>query len=94
MLKKKAERAPFYASLGVSLAILITGLGFATVDYQGRRLSLGDSTPPVDVVSLPNGGTGVHIKLMGIDRDFDITGFKAVWDFVCDFACLPRDSAR
>ena len=87
---KREERAVFLLSMGVALMVLILLLGFATVDFQGRRISLGDSTPPLQVFSLPEGGTGLEIKLMGMDKQFDITTIKKVWDMLLDFACIPR----
>lgn len=84
---------PFFAALGVTLAALIFLLGCVTVDYQGRRLSLGDSTPPVSAVALPGDRRGVRVKALGVDCTLDLTPVFQAWDLLWDFACLPRDSA-
>ncbi len=80
----------FLCSLGVSMFFLLTALGLATVDYQGRRLSFGDSTPPIHVEDKPGGGAELEIKLLGLDKRVDVTKLDEFWDFLCDFGCIPH----
>ncbi len=83
-------RRTFLFSLGASLFLLITVLGIATVDYQGRRLSFGDDTLPLHVEDRPGGGTDLEVKLLGIDKRVDITKIDEFWNFLLDFGCIPH----
>ncbi len=80
----------FLFSLGLSLFLLLTVLGIVTVDYQGRRLSFGDSTPPFCVTDKPGGGTELEIRLLGTETELDITKFDEFLKFLCDFGCIPH----
>lgn len=80
----------FWISFGITLAVVILILGVFTVDYQGRRISLGDSVPPFFLYAKEDGGTGLEVKLLGMDKQFDVTALKALWELVWDFLCLPR----
>ena len=86
----KEDRKTFWISLGVTLAVLILVLGVIAVDYQGRRISLGDSTPPFFVFPKEDGGTGLEVKLLGMDKQFDVSKLKNFWELAWDFFCLPR----
>ena len=44
---KHTKRRAFFLALGISLFLFITAVGFVVVDYQGRRLSFGESQPPL-----------------------------------------------
>ena len=88
-MKKKEDRATFFLSLGVTLAVLITTLGCITVDYHGRRLNLGDAAPPVHFVALPEDRTQMEVKLFGLDKTLDVTGLAHAWEIFKDFLCLP-----
>lgn len=88
---KKQGLRPFWVSLGVTLFLLLTIAGFVTVDYQGRRLSFGDDDPPVHRVELPGGGTGLEIKLLGLEKQVDVTEIDKFWKLVLDFSCIPHN---
>lgn len=91
MKKKGSEgRRAFLCSLGVTLSLLILGAGIVTVDYQGRRLSFGDADPPVAVLDKPGGGAELEIKLLGMEKQVDITELDEFWDFLRDFGCIPH----
>ena len=87
------EKKIFWLSLGITLAVVILVLGIFTVDYQGRRISLGDSTPPLFLYAKEDGGTGLEVKLLGMDKHFDVTELKELWELAWDFFCLPRTPA-
>ena len=59
------------------------------VDYQGRRLSFGDTVPPLslDRQSAP---PRLHVKVFGAEADFDATSLDRAIDFICDFGCIPH----
>ena len=52
---KHTKRRAFFLALGISLFLFITAVGFVVVDYQGRRLSFGESQPPLWLRRLPGG---------------------------------------
>lgn len=84
----RPERRTFWFSLAVALFVFITAAGLITVDYQGRKLSFGDTAPPF---ALDRQGTPtLHVKTMGVDTTLDATGLERLLDFFCDFACLPH----
>lgn len=88
--RDRAGRQVFLFSLGLSLFLLLTALGIVTVDYQGRRLSFGDNTPPFHVTDKPGGGTELEIRVLGTKTELDITKFDEMWKFLCDFSCIPH----
>ncbi len=77
-------------SLGLSLFLLLTAAGLLMVDYQGRRLSFGDTALPFQTADLPDGRTELHIQLLGLEKKVDITKIDKFWDFLLDFSCIPH----
>lgn len=88
-MKKKSRRA-FWLSLGVSLFLFLTAAGLFMVDYQGRKLSFGDNTPPMRVDRHPDGGAELEIKAFGMEKSVDITEIDEFFHFLCDFGCIPH----
>lgn len=86
---RRGERRAFWFALGVGLFVFLTLAGLLTVDYRGRRLSFGDSTPPVSLDRQCD-PPRLHVKALGIDGDFDGTRLRDAVDFLCDFGCLPH----
>ncbi|WP_322180261.1 hypothetical protein [Neglectibacter caecimuris] len=87
---KKKSRQPFLYSLGFSLFLLLTVAGLLTVDYQGRRLSFGDSDLPFEKQDLPGGKTELQIKLLGLEKRVNITEIDKFYNFLLDFSCIPH----
>ena len=87
---EKKKRQPFYFSLGLSLFLLLTTAGLLTVDYQGRRLSFGDTDLPLQTAQRPGGRTALQIKAMGAEGEIDITGLEKIYHFLLDFSCIPH----
>lgn len=87
----KKNRRIFWLSMGFSLFVLLTLTGFVAVDYQGRRLSFGDSTPPVHVDRLENGEARLEIKAFGMEKSWDFTKVDEFFDFLCEFGCIPHN---
>ncbi len=88
---KKKSRQPFLYSLGFSLFLLLTVAGLLTVDYQGRRLSFGDSDLPFEKQDLPGGKTELQIKLLGLEKRVNITEIDKFYNFLLDFSCIPHN---
>lgn len=88
-MKRKNRRA-FWFTLGVSLFVFLTAAGFLTVDYQGRKMSFGDSTPPLHVDKSADGRAELEIKAFGVEKTWDITKIDEIFDFLCDFGCIPH----
>ncbi len=86
---KREERRAFWFSLALSLFVFMTAAGLLVVDYQGRKLSFGDSTPPV-ALDRQSDPPKLHIKAFGIEEDIDATGLDSAIDFLCDFGCIPH----
>ena len=87
---ERKNRQPFYFSLGLSLFLLMTTAGLLTVDYQGRRLSFGDTDLPLQTKALPNGRTALQVKVLGTEGEIDITGLEKIYHFLLDFSCIPH----
>ena len=87
---KKKSRQPFLYSLGFSLFLLLTVAGLLTVDYQGRRLSFGDSDLPFEKQDLPGGKTELQLKLLGLEKRVNITEIDKFYNFLLDFSCIPH----
>lgn len=92
-MKKKGKNAgrTFLISFTAALCILILVLGFLTVDYQGRRMSFGDDTPPIQVIGRENGDADLSLKFFGKEAQVDFTFFNNLWNFLCDFSCIPHN---
>ncbi len=88
-MKKEGRRA-FWLSLGISLFLLMAAAGFVAVDYQGRRLSFGDSDLPLQTMDMPEGRTELKIKLFGVEKEVDITEIDKFWKLFLDFSCIPH----
>lgn len=88
--KETAGRRTFFISLGITLFLLITAVGFILVDWQGRRLSFGDPTPPFHLVDRPGEKTELEIRLLGLEKRVDITKLADFFNFLCDFSCIPH----
>ena len=64
---KHTKRRAFFLALGISLFLFITAVGFVVVDYQGRRLSFGESQPPLWLRRLPGGRYTLEVDLLGVE---------------------------
>lgn len=86
---KREERRAFWFSWALSLFVFMTAAGLLAVDYQGRKLSFGDSTPPVslDRQAQP---PQLRIKAFGLEESFDAAGLDSAIDLLCDFGCIPH----
>ena len=87
---KRSGRRAFGLSLGISLFVFLTAAGCVAVDYQGRKMTFGDSRPPLEVVRLPGGQARLEARLFGAQGSWDVTGLDRALGFVCDFLCLPH----
>lgn len=88
--RRGREHKVFLFAFGLSLCVLILGLGVATVDYQGRRLSFGDETPVFRVENYEDGTSRLRVKLLGLERTIPFTVFSEMWNFICEFSCIPH----
>lgn len=88
--RRKARKA-FWFSLGMGLFVFLTGAGLLAVDYQGRRLSFGDSTPLV-LLDRQGETPRLRVKAFGIEDSWDAAGLDQALQFLYDFGCLPRPS--
>lgn len=86
---KKQARGAFWLSFGISLSVLIFVLGIVFVDYQGRRLSFGDASPPV-YAERRDDRTELKIKLLGAEHEMDITQIDKFWKLFLEFSCIPH----
>lgn len=86
---KKESRKIFWVSMGVSLAVMIFVFGIISVDYQGRRLSFGDTALPLQKV-YSSSGVALEINLLGVKKTLDITKIDKFWKLFLDFSCIPH----
>ncbi len=89
--KNKSAWRVFFFSFCWALCFLILTLGMIAVDYQGRKLSFGDDTPPFRVLRQENGESVLEIKLFGGEKQMNFTFFDKIWSFICDFGCIPHN---
>lgn len=85
----KKDRRPFWLGFGIGLFVFLTGAGLLAVDYQGRKLSFGDSAPLAKVDRF-GPRTELTVKAFGREKSWDISGLDKVWEFVCEFGCIPH----
>lgn len=85
----RRDTRPFWFGLGIGLFVFLTIAGLLTVDYQGRKLSFGDSTPLAQVERSPE-HTQLSVKAFGHEGSWDITKLDQIWEFLCEFGCLPH----
>ena len=86
---RREERRAFWFGMGIGLFVFVTLAGLVVVDYQGRKLSFGDSTPPVSLDRQSN-PPQLRLKAFGVEESWDATKIKEAIDFLCDFGCLPH----
>ena len=86
----RQEWRSFWLGFGITMFVLITGLGLLKVDYEGRKLSFGDDTP-VAKVERTAYGTELKVKACGRKGPWDVTGLDRAWEFICDFGCIPHE---
>ena len=86
----KKDTRPFWFGLGIGLFIFLTGAGLLTVDYQGRKMSFGDTAPLAQLERFSE-RTELTVKAFGREESWDITPLDKLWGFLCDFSCLPHD---
>ena len=86
---KREERRVFWFSLALSLFVFLTVVGLVTVDYQGRKLSFGDSTPPI-ALDRQSDPPQLRIKVFGVEENYDAAKLEKALDFLWDFGCLPH----
>lgn len=87
--KHKEPKKSFLMAFTITLCVLILTAGMIAVDYQGRKLSFGDDTPPFSV-HREEDRTELAIRLFGVNQELDITKIDEFWRFLCDFGCLPH----
>ncbi len=87
--QRRQERRVFWFSFSLSFFVFLTAAGLLIVDYQGRKLSFGDSTPPVSLDRQAD-PPKLRVKAFGIEESFDGTRIDDALDFLWDFGCLPR----
>ncbi len=86
---RRKERRAFWFGLGIGLFVFITAAGLLVVDYQGRKLSFGDGTPPISL-DRQSDPPRLRVKAFGVEESWDASKIKEAMDFLCDFGCLPH----
>ena len=70
---------------------LLLGPGHFPVPFHhGRRLSFGESQPPLWLRRLPGGRYTLEVDLLGVEASLDATGLGRARDFLLDFLSLPH----
>ncbi len=84
----KREWRAFGLGLGIGLFVFLTAFGLLAVDYQGRKMSFGDSTP-IAQIQRGAGQAQLTVKAFGQEKTWDVTSLDEALQFLRDFACLP-----
>lgn len=87
---KMSPRAVFSFSFAFTFFVLLVSIGFIFVDYEGRKMSFGDDTPPFQVEEQNTGTSVLEIKTMGLHTEVDVTRLDNFFDFLCEFGCIPH----
>lgn len=88
--EQREKRRVFLCAFGLSLAGLILVIGLITADYRCRRMSFGETALPVSILTKANGKTALRLRFFALDAQADITPLKNLFDFCCDFCCIPH----
>lgn len=64
-------------------------LGLLTVDYNGRSMSLNDSSPIIAVTEQEDGSNIMNINAFGYKGSFEVTTLMEYWEKFKDFCCIP-----
>ncbi|WP_099205599.1 hypothetical protein [Scatolibacter rhodanostii] len=86
--RKKKRIFVFSFTITISFLILISGL--ILVDFQGRKMSTGDKTPPISIVEESEETKYLHIYSLGIDKKIDVSTVSVVWKDIRKFLSLPE----
>lgn len=89
----KSDWRAFGLGLGIGLFVFLTGFGLLAVDYQGRKMSFGDSTP-VARVERKDDRAALTVKAFGQEKTWDITRLDQAWQFFLEFTCLDNVSVN
>lgn len=88
MRERKKDRRAFWLSFSIALFVFLTVAGMLLVDYEGRKLSFGDSTPMARV-ERQGERARLRIKAFGQEKTWDVTKVEQALEFLREFACLP-----
>lgn len=89
--RSSKERRIFFYAFTLTLCLFILFAGFTHVDQVGRKMSHNDETPAFRVIETADGSAMLHIHTMGIQNSVEITKIKNLWDFFCEFCCIPNN---
>ena len=64
-------------------------LGALIVDFNGRRMSLNDSSPIIAVTEQEDGSDIMSINAFGYKNSFEVTRLMEYWEKFKDFCCIP-----
>ena len=87
----RAEKRIVLLSFAITFSILVLVLGFIKVDYEGRKMSINDTTPPFMVIENFDGTSTLKTKPFDIEKETDVTKINNLWKIIKDFCCIPNN---
>lgn len=89
-MTKQSNRRAFFIPFLSTICVLGIALGMMAVDYNGRKLSFADDTPPLSVSQEADGSKYLQVYGFGIQEEVNVTVLADVWKKICDFCCIPN----
>ncbi len=71
--KSSREKSWFWIPFALTISLLVLFFCMAVVDVRCRQMGLGDYTPAVSMQTAIGGRTLLHIDILGVEGDLDIT---------------------
>ena len=70
---QKSSKSWFWIPFASTISLIVLLWGMAVVDVRSRKMALGDATPAVSVSTVIGNRTIMHIDVLGMEGDIDLT---------------------
>lgn len=84
----------FYVSFFSTICVVLLLWGLIKVDFQGRKISTGDKTPPFEIVRQDQNQVYFQITSMGIEKKWDISFAANSWEKIKEISNPSSKNSR